>query len=103
MRQVKQKEKEIKMEKKKVEMAFAKGNEQVARIHAENAIRKNNEISQIIKLASNIDSLASYVFTAMNTRKVIFLLTCHSARPSETFPQSLPVWTRQSKLWTQKR
>ena len=43
----------------------------IARMHAENAIRKKNEIPFIIKLASNIDSVASHVQTAMATHKTM--------------------------------
>ena len=43
----------------------------MARIHAENAVRKNKEITFCIKLASNIDSVASYVQTAIATRQTI--------------------------------
>ena len=42
-----------------------------ARMHAENAIRKKNEIPFIIKLASNIDSVASHIQTAISTHKTM--------------------------------
>ena len=43
----------------------------IAKIHAENAIRKKKEIALFTKLASNIDSVASYVQTAIATRKAM--------------------------------
>ncbi|PVU86507.1 hypothetical protein BB560_006697, partial [Smittium megazygosporum] len=45
-----------------------KGNAQVARIYASNAIRKNNESVNLIRLASRVESVASRVQTAVTMK-----------------------------------
>ncbi|CAM6029978.1 unnamed protein product [Sphagnum balticum] len=62
-RQARKCEKEEKAEKLKVKRAIEKGNMDGARIYAENAIRKRNEQSNYIRLASRLDAVVSRLDT----------------------------------------
>lgn len=57
-------------EKAKLKKALAQGNNEGARIYASNAIRKNNESLNLLRLASRIDAVASRVETAVTMRQV---------------------------------
>lgn len=46
------------------------GNHDIARLYAQNAIRKNNERLNLLRLASRIDAVASRVQTAVTMRQV---------------------------------
>lgn len=63
-------EKEEKLEQAKVKKALQKGNHEVARIHAENAIRQKNQAINYLRMSARVDAVASRVQTALTTRKV---------------------------------
>ncbi|CAH0746932.1 unnamed protein product [Bemisia tabaci] len=63
-------EKEEKLEKAKTKKAIQKGNVEVARIHAENAIRQKNQSLNYLRMSARVDAVASRVQTALTTRKV---------------------------------
>lgn len=63
-------EKEEKAEKAKTKKAIQKGNTEVARIHAENAIRQKNQAVNYLRMSARVDAVASRVQTALTTRKV---------------------------------
>jgi len=63
-------EKEEKAEKLKAKKAIQKGNVEVARIHAENAIRQKNQALNYLRMSARVDAVASRVQTALTTRKV---------------------------------
>jgi charged multivesicular body protein 1 len=69
-RNAKKAEKEEKTEKLKCKKAIAKGNMEVARIHAENAIRQKNQSLNYLRMSARVDAVASRVQTAATTRKV---------------------------------
>lgn len=57
-------------EKNKIKKAMQQGNNDIARLYAQNAIRKNNERLNLLRLASRIDAVASRVQTAVTMRQV---------------------------------
>uniref|UniRef100_A0A8D8TZJ5 Charged multivesicular body protein 1b n=1 Tax=Cacopsylla melanoneura TaxID=428564 RepID=A0A8D8TZJ5_9HEMI len=63
-------EKEEKTEKLKIKKAIQKGNVEVAKIHAENAIRQKSQSLNYLRMAARVDAVASRVQTALTTRKV---------------------------------
>ena len=63
-------DKEEKAEKVKLKKAIQKGNMEVAKIHAENAIRQKNQSLNFLRMAARIDAVASRVQTAVTTKKV---------------------------------
>lgn len=63
-------EKEEKAEKLKTKKAIQKGNMEVARVHAENAIRQKNQSLNYLKMSARVDAVASRVQSALTTRKV---------------------------------
>lgn len=63
-------EKEEKAERAKTKKAIQKGNTEVARIHAENAIRQKNQAVNYLRMSARVDAVASRVQTALTTRKV---------------------------------
>jgi len=63
-------EKEEKAERAKLKKAMEKGNMEVARIHAENAIRQKNQALNFLKMSAKIDAVASRVQSAVQTKKV---------------------------------
>jgi len=63
-------EKEEKAEKLKCKKAIAKNNMEVARIHAENAIRQKNQSLNYLRMGARVDAVVSRVQTALTTRKV---------------------------------
>jgi len=69
-RNVKRAEKEEKAEKLKCKKAIAKGNMEVARIHAENAIRQKNQSLNYLRMSARVDAVVSRVQSAVTTRKV---------------------------------
>lgn len=74
-RNAKRCDKEEKAEKLKCKKAIAKGNMEVARIHAENAIRQKNQSLNYLRMSARVDAVASRVQTAVTTRKVMFANT----------------------------
>jgi charged multivesicular body protein 1 len=69
-RQAKKCEKEEKLELAKTKKAIQKGNTEVARIHAENAIRQKNQSLNYLRMSARVDAVASRVQSALVTRKV---------------------------------
>ena len=65
LRDSKRCEKEEKAEKTKLKKAIEKGNMEVARIHAENAIRKKNESLNLLRTSARVDAVASRVQTVI--------------------------------------
>merc|ERR1712198_195692 len=63
-------DKEEKAEKLKLKKAIEKGNHEVARIHAENAIRQKNQSLNYLRMSARVDATASRVQTAVTTKKV---------------------------------
>ena len=70
MRDSKKADKEEKAEKNKLKKAIEKGNMDVARIHAENAIRQKNQSLNYLRMSARIDAVASRVQTAVTTKRV---------------------------------
>lgn len=69
-RQSKKCEKQEKQEKAKAKKAIANGNVDVARIHAENAIRQKNQKVNYLRMSARVDAVASRVQSALTTRNV---------------------------------
>ncbi|XP_044743670.1 charged multivesicular body protein 1b [Chrysoperla carnea] len=69
-RNAKKCEKEEIAEKAKTKKAIQKGNMDVARIHAENAIRQKNQSLNYLRMSARVDAVASRVQSALTTRKV---------------------------------
>jgi len=63
-------DKEEKVEKLKLKKAIEKGNMEVAKIHAENAIRQKNQSLNFLRMSARVDATASRVQSAVTTRKV---------------------------------
>ena len=59
LRDSKRCEKEEKAEKAKLKKAIEKGNMDVARIHAENAIRQKNQALNFLRMSARVDAVAS--------------------------------------------
>ncbi|EON64687.1 hypothetical protein W97_03920 [Coniosporium apollinis CBS 100218] len=57
-------------EKSKLEKAMKQNHHDIARIYAQNAIRKQNEKLNLLRLGSRIDAVASRVQTAVTMRQV---------------------------------
>ncbi|KAG7810552.1 hypothetical protein KL921_003047 [Ogataea angusta] len=62
--------KEEQAEKNKVKKALIQGNNDIAQIYAQNAIRKGQERLNLLRLASRIDAVASRIQTAVTMRSV---------------------------------
>uniref|UniRef100_A0A3Q3WTH6 Charged multivesicular body protein 1B n=1 Tax=Mola mola TaxID=94237 RepID=A0A3Q3WTH6_MOLML len=69
-RNAKKCDKEEKTEKTKVKKAIQKGNMDVAKIHAENAIRQKNQSVNFLRMSARVDAVASRVQTAVTMNKV---------------------------------
>ncbi|KAJ2908078.1 hypothetical protein GGI21_003248 [Coemansia aciculifera] len=63
--------KELALLKKEI----AKGNTELARVHADKVIRKKNEALNLTKLASRVDAVAGRVQTAVTMRQVTGAMT----------------------------
>ncbi|KAF2396191.1 hypothetical protein EJ06DRAFT_534325 [Trichodelitschia bisporula] len=57
-------------EKTKLKKAIQQGHSDIAKIYAQNSIRKQNEKLNLLKLASRIDAVSSRVQTAVTMRQV---------------------------------
>ena len=55
--------------------ALEKGNPDVARVYAENAIRKKNESLNYLKMSSKVDATASRVQSAVTMKGVSTFIT----------------------------
>lgn len=62
--------KEEEAEKKRVKKALLQGNNDIAQIYAQNAIRKSQERINLLRLSSRIDAVASRIQTAVTMRGV---------------------------------
>ena len=62
--------KEEATEKNKTKKALQQGNNDIAQLYAQNAIRKANERVNLLRLASRVDAVASRVQTAVTMRSV---------------------------------
>ncbi|XP_042354911.1 charged multivesicular body protein 1b [Plectropomus leopardus] len=69
-RSAKKCDKEEKSEKAKVKKAIQKGNMEVAKIHAENAIRQKNQSVNFLRMSARVDAVASRVQSAVTMNKV---------------------------------
>lgn len=58
-----------------VAQAIQKGNMDVARIHAENAIRQKTQSVNFLRMSARVDAVAARVQTAVTMNKVRKLLT----------------------------
>lgn len=67
--------KKEKVERARTKQAIIKGNMEVARIHAENAIRQKNEGINYLRMSVRVDAVANRVQTALTTRKVTNSMT----------------------------
>merc|ERR1711934_433285 len=63
-------DKEEKAEKLKLKKSIEKGNMEVAKIHAENAIRQKNQSLNYLRMSARVDATASRVQSAVTTKKV---------------------------------
>ncbi|KAK5859204.1 hypothetical protein PBY51_003288 [Eleginops maclovinus] len=63
-------DREEKTEKAKVKKAIQKGNMEVARIHAENAIRQKNQSLNFLRMSARVDAVAARVQTAVTMNQV---------------------------------
>merc|ERR1712223_474116 len=63
-------EKEQRQQEAQVKKALEKGNPDVARVYAENAIRKKNESLNYLKMSSKIDAVSSRVQSAVTMKGV---------------------------------
>lgn len=57
-------------EKELLKKAIAKNNLELARIHAENAIRQKNQSLNYLRMSARIDAVGQRVQTALTTKKV---------------------------------
>ncbi|KAL1607039.1 hypothetical protein SLS59_002743 [Nothophoma quercina] len=62
--------KEEQQEKSKLEKAMKQGHHDIARIYAQNAVRKQNEKLNLLQLASRVDAVAGRVQTAVTMRQI---------------------------------
>lgn len=69
-RQAAKASKDEKTEKDKLKKAIQQGHSDIAKIYAQNAIRKQNERLNLLRLGSRIDAVASRVQTAVTMRAV---------------------------------
>ena len=53
-----------------LKQAIQKGNTEVARIHAENAIRQKNQTINFLRMSARVDAVAARVQTAVTMGKV---------------------------------
>merc|ERR1712109_197950 len=63
-------EKEQKQQEAQVKKALEKGNPEVARIYAENAVRKKNESLNYLRMSGKVDAVASRVQSAVTMKGV---------------------------------
>uniref|UniRef100_A0A3B3YZN7 Charged multivesicular body protein 1B n=1 Tax=Poecilia mexicana TaxID=48701 RepID=A0A3B3YZN7_9TELE len=63
-------DKEEKAEKAKAKKAIQRGNMEVARIHAENAIRQKHQSINLLRMSARVDAVASRVQTAVTMNQV---------------------------------
>ncbi|XP_072450844.1 charged multivesicular body protein 1b [Chiloscyllium punctatum] len=69
-RSAKKCDKEEKTEKAKIKKAIQKGNMEIAKIHAENAIRQKNQSINFLRMSARVDAVAARVQSAVTMGKV---------------------------------
>ncbi|XP_031617278.1 charged multivesicular body protein 1b [Contarinia nasturtii] len=69
-RESKKCDKQEKLEKTKAKKAISAGNVDIARIHAENAIRQKSQKVNYLRMSARVDAVASRVQSALTTRNV---------------------------------
>jgi len=69
-RQSKKAEKEQRQQEVQVKKALEKGNPDVARVYAENAVRKKNESLNYLRMSGKVDAVASRVQSAVTMKGV---------------------------------
>merc|ERR1711997_1121878 len=69
-RQSKKAEKEQRQQEAQVKKALEKGNPDVARVYAENAVRKKNESLNYLRMSGKVDAVASRVQSAVTMKGV---------------------------------
>ncbi|KAJ3438187.1 charged multivesicular body protein 1b [Anaeramoeba flamelloides] len=69
-RQSRKCEKEEKKQLKLLKKAIQKGNQEGAKIYAQNAIRQKNQATSLLRLSSRIDGVASKLQTALTMKKL---------------------------------
>eukprot|EP00730_Choanoeca_flexa_P013689 TRINITY_DN5592_c0_g1_i3.p1 TRINITY_DN5592_c0_g1~~TRINITY_DN5592_c0_g1_i3.p1 ORF type:complete len:168 (+),score=21.58 TRINITY_DN5592_c0_g1_i3:175-678(+) len=69
-RMAKKAEKEEKTAKTKCKKAMEKGQQENARVYAENAIRQKNQHTQFLRMAARVDAVSQRVQTAVTMRQV---------------------------------
>lgn len=62
--------KEAEAEKKRVKRALAQGDTEIAQIYAQNSVRKAQERTSLLRMASRIDAVAARIQTAVTMRSV---------------------------------
>ena len=65
-----QAEKEQRQQEVQVKKALEKGNPDVARVYAENAVRKKNESLNYLRMSGKVDAVASRVQSAVTMKGV---------------------------------
>ena len=80
-------EKEQRQQEAQVKKALEKGNPDVARVYAENAIRKKNESLNYLRMSSKVDAVSSRVQSAVTMKGV-----------SDMFSWMMGYWTNFSLL-----
>jgi charged multivesicular body protein 1 len=78
--------------------AIQQGNSDIARIHAGNSIRKEQERLNLLRLSSRIDAVASRVRTAVTMRNVVPSYEVITCRSQQTWHRSFEAWI---ELWSQ--
>jgi hypothetical protein len=68
-------EKEQRQQESQVKKALLKGNPDVARVYAENAVRKKNESINYLKMSSKVDAVSSRVQSAVTMKGVSLKIT----------------------------
>ena len=66
-------DKDAKSEKLKVKKAVEKGNKETAQIFAQNAVRKQHEYTNFLRMAAKMDAVASRLDGAAKSMEMYFL------------------------------
>ena len=66
-------EQEQRKQEAQVKKALEKGNPEIARVYAENAVRKKNESLNYLRMSAKVDAVASRVQSAVAMKGVSFI------------------------------
>ena len=69
-------EQEQRKQEAQVKKALEKGNPEIARVYAENAVRKKNESLNYLRMSAKVDAVASRVQSAVAMKGVSFFWFC---------------------------